>query len=568
MKKKIKHNLSVYIFLAAAILIFWNPTKSLAAVSLSVTPASQSVANGQIFNVDVMLNTGNDAIDGVDLFYLRYDPNILQVQDSSVSVIGVQISPENLLPVTLINTANNSNGTIQFSQVSSGGTTYQGSGKLATISFRAIANGNSNVSIDFSPGGTADSNVAGSGTEKLSSVSSASVAVSAPVIVLPLPIITISLSASAINSGQSSTLFWNSSNSTGCTATDGWSGAQATSGSLLVSPIKDTTYSLACTGTGGIDTKSVTLSVALPGGIPAVSLRINPKTITLGEPATITWSVINATSCTASRGWSGTQALSGSLVVSPTVNTTYSLKCTGINGSKSSSYSIRVNSVINPIAIPTPVIPVFIPNTPTPTLPTPTTGYVLTQNLFMGSRNVQVKTLQTILIALGYNIGGSPTGYFGPKTQLAVRAFQSSKGIVSSGSSHGLVGPSTRISLLTAVSSGASSSIQTPLVSVTATPSVAKKPITVLVTSSALTQTLYRGLTSPQVVTLQNILVKLGYSIGGPATGYYGVKTEDAVKAFQRSKGIASYYGDSINTGYGIVGPATRTALIQAVLSR
>lgn len=538
-----------------------------AAVGLTISPPSQNIQNGQTFSVDINLDTGSDSVDGVDIFYLRYNPNILQVQDSDLSLAGVQITPGNILPLTLINTANNGNGTVQFSQVSSGGNTYKGSGRLATVTFRAIANGNSNISIDFSQGGTSDSNVAGGGAEKLNSVSGASVTVAAPVVVSPVPIIAITLGSLTINSGDSSTLSWSSSNSTACTATDGWSGAKATTGSLTVSPIKDTTYTLTCTGPGGSDTKSVTLSVALPGGMPAVSLSVKPSTITVGAPVTITWSSINATACTASRGWSGTQSLSGSAVVYPTANTTYNLKCTGVNGNKSASDSVKVNPVVSNVITPNPVTPVYNP----PIAPTPSdTNYVLTQPLYRGLSGAQVTTLQNVLIKLGYNIGGSATGYFGPMTQSAVRTFQSSKGIVSSGPSYGLVGPATRTALLTAVSSGASSSIQSPIIYTPVSPSSPTKPAAsnTNTTSGPLTQTLYRGLTSPQVTVLQNMLIKLGYSIGGPATGYFGVRTEDAVKAFQRSEGIASYYGNSINTGYGIVGPATRSALVKATSGR
>jgi hypothetical protein len=47
-------------------------------------------------------------------------------------------------------------------------------------------------------------------------------------------------------------LEWNASNATSCTATGGWSGAKATSGSQTVSALKaDTTYTLSCSGPDG-----------------------------------------------------------------------------------------------------------------------------------------------------------------------------------------------------------------------------------------------------------------------------------------------------------------------------
>jgi peptidoglycan hydrolase-like protein with peptidoglycan-binding domain len=59
------------------------------------------------------------------------------------------------------------------------------------------------------------------------------------------------------------------------------------------------------------------------------------------------------------------------------------------------------------------------------------------------------------------------------------------------------------------------------------------------------------------------VLNKLGYLSDTP-TGYFGVNTENAVKAFQREKGIASS-GNWYSTGYGMVGAKTRSALLKAV---
>ena len=47
------------------------------------------------------------------------------------------------------------------------------------------------------------------------------------------------------------------------------------------------------------------------------------------------------------------------------------------------------------------------------------------------------------------------TGYFGPATKRAVQRFQKKYGIVSSGSSYGLVGPQTRAKLMEVLGGGA-----------------------------------------------------------------------------------------------------------------
>ena len=145
-----------------------------AGTSLSISPATKTVASGQTFTANILLDTAGIAIDGVDIFSLHYNPLILQIQDADNSTAGVQITPGALLSQTLVNTVNNNNGTVQFSQVTTASTTFNGAGTLATITFKAIASGTSAVTIDFSPGSTSDSNVAGGGVERLTSVSNAS----------------------------------------------------------------------------------------------------------------------------------------------------------------------------------------------------------------------------------------------------------------------------------------------------------------------------------------------------------------------------------------------------------
>ncbi|MHB8661013.1 MAG: peptidoglycan-binding domain-containing protein, partial [Minisyncoccota bacterium] len=89
--------------------------------------------------------------------------------------------------------------------------------------------------------------------------------------------------------------------------------------------------------------------------------------------------------------------------------------------------------------------------TPPATAPsTPSTSTTLSANLFFGSRGTQVTALQQILIKLNL-LSVSPTGYYGSLTMKAVETFQSTYGIVSSGSpattGYGAVGPRTRTKL-------------------------------------------------------------------------------------------------------------------------
>ncbi len=90
-----------------------------------------------------------------------------------------------------------------------------------------------------------------------------------------------------------------------------------------------------------------------PTPAPTVSLSANPTSVTSGNSSTLTWSSTNATSCTASNGWSGTKSTSGTQSVTPTANTTYTLTCTGSGGNSNTSTSVTVASAPPITAAPT-----------------------------------------------------------------------------------------------------------------------------------------------------------------------------------------------------------------------
>ena len=91
----------------------------------------------------------------------------------------------------------------------------------------------------------------------------------------------------------------------------------------------------------------------LPGGPPTLTLA--STAIAAGGSTTISWSSINATSCTASgTGWSGTLTASGSKSVAPTTSGifTYSLACT-TNGTLSAVTTVSLSVGVAP---PTPTL--------------------------------------------------------------------------------------------------------------------------------------------------------------------------------------------------------------------
>ena len=82
---------------------------------------------------------------------------------------------------------------------------------------------------------------------------------------------------------------------------------------------------------------------------PTVSLSANPTSVTSGSGSTLNWTSTNATSCTASGAWSGTQAVSGSYSTGAlTSSATYTLTCTGTGGSASQSATVTVTASAPP----------------------------------------------------------------------------------------------------------------------------------------------------------------------------------------------------------------------------
>lgn len=102
---------------------------------------------------------------------------------------------------------------------------------------------------------------------------------------------------------------------------------------------------VACGGGGGGGSSTAPVTPPTPATpAPTVTMTISQPKITLGASATITWSSTNATSCTASDGWSGTQAISGTSAQTPIASgsLTYTLICTGAGGSAKQSVSLIV----------------------------------------------------------------------------------------------------------------------------------------------------------------------------------------------------------------------------------
>ncbi len=129
-----------------------------------------------------------------------------------------------------------------------------------------------------------------------------------------------------------------------------------------------------------------------------------------------------------------------------------------------------------------------------------------------GMEGTDVKEIQERLIELGL-LDEDATGYFGPKTESAVMAFQDAAGV----KADGVVGDKTRELLFSGFKS----------------------------------DSLIPGMKGSDVEKLQKRLKELGY-YSGPITGLYGQLTGKAVEYFQKLNGLASD---------GVAGKKTRTAV-------
>lgn len=140
------------------------------------------------------------------------------------------------------------------------------------------------------------------------------------------------------------------------------------------------------------------------------------------------------------------------------------------------------------------------PTTPTPA-PAPAQPATSSNVLKKGSKGDKVYRLQNLLNLLGYNCGNAD-GSFGANTEKALKAFQKA----TKQTEDGIFGKNSYSAIKRAL---------------TTTKLVFK-----------------RGKKGDQVIALQNIINAYGHSCGS-ADGSFGPATENAVKSYQKSRGLA-----------------------------
>lgn len=137
--------------------------------------------------------------------------------------------------------------------------------------------------------------------------------------------------------------------------------------------------------------------------------------------------------------------------------------------------------------------------------------YELEENLQRGSRGEEVKKMQEMLIALGYDLDKyGADGIFGPETQAALKEFERDTGIAIDG----VYDAAEARSLVEAFELGE-----------------VKRGF------EELDESLKFGSRGEEVLTLQKRLAELGYDVG-PLDGIFGPKTQAALEAFQKDFGL------------------------------
>ena len=112
-----------------------------------------------------------------------------------------------------------------------------------------------------------------------------------------------------------------------------------------------------------INSNNVSTSSSSDTAKVTATISASPVEILLGSSAKLTWSSSNADYCSASQYWSGTKGTSGTETITPLTSgtKTYTINCSGTNGSASSTATVYVTGLNqNPYPTTTSISPTFI----------------------------------------------------------------------------------------------------------------------------------------------------------------------------------------------------------------
>lgn len=152
------------------------------------------------------------------------------------------------------------------------------------------------------------------------------------------------LTSVTIDSGQSATLSWSSTNATSCTTSGTWwPGGTPTSGSASTGVLTSTqSYQINCSGLSGgpVNSNLVTVTV----NVPDINISANPTRVAQGGASAINWSASSVNNCNVAGPGLSSTALSGSQSVTVIEQQVYTITCyTSYNPTLPLSKSATVN---------------------------------------------------------------------------------------------------------------------------------------------------------------------------------------------------------------------------------
>jgi len=160
------------------------------------------------------------------------------------------------------------------------------------------------------------------------------------------PSLSVAADLETIQLGESTTLSWSSTGADSCDIEPGV-GSVAADGSIALSPVQTTIYTITATGPGGTATASTTVTVIHPA--PSASIFADQTSIVAGETVLLSWSSAHADSAVIDNGI-GAVSVNGSTTVSPAATTSYTIRVAGPEGTATDSVTINVNDP-SPVSI-------------------------------------------------------------------------------------------------------------------------------------------------------------------------------------------------------------------------
>ncbi|HEY4493537.1 MAG TPA: hypothetical protein VJB98_02870 [Candidatus Paceibacterota bacterium] len=168
-------------------------------------------------------------------------------------------------------------------------------------------------------------------------------------------------SPSVVPYGNTSTLYWSTTNADYCTASGDWSGNKSVNSSEQTGQIYATrNYIMTCYGPGGsvVRNTTVTPQGQVLGAVPpTLTIYAIPTPVQYGQSSTVYWNSQNTDTCFALGNWFGTKPVSGQYPTGPLfADSTFTMTCYGTGGTITRSAVVPV--IMPPVYVPPPSCPV------------------------------------------------------------------------------------------------------------------------------------------------------------------------------------------------------------------